>query len=267
MNTGIQDAHNLVWKLHAVDTRGASPALLDSYEAERRPVAERNAEQSLQNAMKMLEVFDAVGLTPGGTGLREAFDAALADPEARGRLGRAIEGQQEHFDMLGLQLGFAYDERGAVLADGSTAREAANPVRDYVPTTRPGARVPHAWVERGGERLSILDLLRYDRFTLVAGSEGDAWARAAQEICGTGIATLVAGRDFVDPEGAWAALSEIGPRGAILVRPDQHVAWRAREADGDPRATLGEALSTVHAAGDTTRTEETTCWESSRRSR
>jgi 2,4-dichlorophenol 6-monooxygenase len=241
MNTGIQDAHNLVWKLHAVEQGCASPALLESYEAERRPVAQRNADQSLQNAMKMLEVFDAVGLAPGGGGSREAFDAALADPQARERLTRAIENQQEHFDMFGLQLGFAY-EGGAVVPDGSAAREAANLVRNYLPTTRPGARTPHAWVERDGERTSILDLLPYDRFMLIAGNDGDAWVRAAREF---DICTLVAGRDFADREGAWAAVSELGPTGAILVRPDQHVAWRARELAGDPAASLAAVLAKV----------------------
>jgi 2,4-dichlorophenol 6-monooxygenase len=242
MNTGIQDAHNLVWKLHAVDEDTASPTLLDSYEAERRPVAQRNADQSLQNAMKMVEVFDAVGLAPGG-GSREAFDRALADPESRVRLARAIESQQEHFDMFGLQLGFAYDEGGAVIADGSPARDDTSSVRDYLPTTRPGAKTPHAWITRDGERASILDLLPYDGFTLITGPEGEPWARAAREL--GGCRALIAGRDFTDPEGAWSAVSEIGPAGAILVRPDQHVAWRAHELAGDPAATLATALSTV----------------------
>jgi 2,4-dichlorophenol 6-monooxygenase len=244
MNTGIQDAHNLAWKLHAVENGSASPALLDSYEAERRPVAQRNADQSLHNAMKMLEVFDAVGLAPGG-GSRKAFDAALADPTARERLARAIEGQQEHFDMLGLQLGFAYDEGGAaVVPDGTATRQAANGVRDYVPTTRPGSRTPHAWVEWSHARRSILDLLPYDRFTLITGSAGEAWARAAREI-EVPLATLVAGRDFIDPEGAWAAVSEIGPTGAILVRPDQHIAWREAEISQDPVATLTAVLAKI----------------------
>src|SRR5438445_563386 len=130
--------------------------------------------------------------------------APRADPQARERLTRAIESQQEHFDMFGLQLGFAY-EGGAVVPDGSAAREAANPVRNYLPTTRPGARTPHAWVERGGERTSILDLLPYDRFILIAGHDGDAWVRAAHEVPIPIVGTLVAERDFTDREGAWAA--------------------------------------------------------------
>jgi 2,4-dichlorophenol 6-monooxygenase len=240
MNTGIQDAHNLVWKLHAVEEGAASPALLDTYEAERRPVAQRNAEQSLQNAMKLLEVFEAVGL-PGGQGSRADFDSALADPDARARLARAIESQQDHFDMLGLQIGFAYD-RGAVVPDGSAVREAANPVRDHLPTSRPGARLPHAWVERNGKRVSILDLVRYDGFTVIVGRDDDAWERAAR---GVGARTLVPGRDFTDPEGTWAAVAELGSAGVLLVRPDQHVAWRTREAVPDPATTLAAVLAHV----------------------
>jgi 2,4-dichlorophenol 6-monooxygenase len=244
MNTGVQDAHNLAWKLHAVEARGASYALLESYEAERRPVAQRNADQSLRNAMKMLDVFDAVGLAPGG-GSREAFDAALGNPQARVRLARAIESQQEHFDMFGLQLGFAYEEGGAVVADCSEGSEAPSSVREYRPTTRPGAKTPHAWITRDGKRTSILDLIPYDRFTLITGPEGSAWAGAARESCTPAIGTLVAGRDFSDPEGGWAAVSKLGPAGAILIRPDQHVAWRAHELAEDPAATLATALATV----------------------
>jgi 2,4-dichlorophenol 6-monooxygenase len=85
-------------------------------------------------------------------------------------------------------------------------------------------------------------LLPYDRFTLIAGNDGDAWVRAAREV---DICTLVAGRDFTDREGAWAAVSELGATGAILVRPDQHVAWRAPDLAGDPAASLAAVLAKV----------------------
>src|SRR5207244_696374 len=82
------------------------------------------------------------------------------------RLRAAIENQREHLDMFGLQLGFGY-ETGALVADGSERPMGASPVRDFVPTTRPGSRVPHAWVERARERLSVLDLLPSGGFTVL----------------------------------------------------------------------------------------------------
>jgi len=241
MNTGIQDAHNLVWKLAAVEAGRAAASLLDTYEAERRPVAQLNADQSVNNAMKMFEVYAALGISFDKTAMQPPIAETLAKPGMRDRVGEAIANQQEHFDMFGLQLGFRYDA-GAIVADGSEAPRCANPVRDLVTSTRPGARVPHAWVERAGERVSILDLLPYDRFTLIAGPAGAAWADVAGRVARVPIQCLVAGRDFADPHGTWAAVCEVDDDGAVLVRPDQHVAWRARTAGGIATTDLEKLL-------------------------
>jgi 2,4-dichlorophenol 6-monooxygenase len=248
MNTGIQDAHNLAWKMGAVEAGWAARSLLETYEIERRPIARQNADASLNNAMKMWEVFQALGILPGDTaGSKARMETALADPMNREQLRVAIQNQREHFDMFGLQLGFGY-EAGALVADGSERPRTANPVRDFVPTTRPGSRVPHAWVERAGRRQSLLDLLPYDGITVIAGADGVAWDAAAAGMHGLPIDCLVAGRDFADPDGHWASVCEIGPTGALLVRPDQHVAWRARTAPADPGAALASAVRAVFAA-------------------
>ncbi len=218
MNTGIQDAHNLVWKLVAVDRGVAAPSLLESYESERRPVAQRNADQSFANVVKLMDVYAAV---------------AEGGPANRDGIARAIAGQQDHFDMFGLQLGFVYGE------------EATGSVRDYRPTTHPGARLPHAWIEQRGVRRSIHDLLARDNFTLVIGPAGESWARAASGVATPAVATLIAGRDFNDTEGTWAAGSEIGPTGAILVRPDGHVAARWEDLAANPGSTLAAAIAKI----------------------
>jgi len=236
MNTGIQDVHNLAWKLRLVLAGEASERLLDTYETERRPVAQENAEQSMQNAFRMLEVFDALGV-PMDLGADRAaaharMQATLAAPGGRARVAAAIENQRDHFDTRGLQLGFEYAD-GALLADDSPAPRSENRGRDYVPSSRPGAHLPHGWVERGGARVSTLDLVPYDGFTLIVGPDAATWATAGATHAG--VRTVVAGRDFTDPGGHWAALAEIGRDGALLVRPDQHVAWRAgtsSERDG-----------------------------------
>jgi len=245
MNTGVQDAHNLVWKLCAVEAGWAAESLLSTYETERRPVAQSNADHSLNNAMRMWEVFQALGILPNDRdGSKARMEAVLADAAGRERVRAAIQNQQEHFDMFGLQLGFGY-EAGALVADGSERSVAANPVRDLVPTTRPGSRVPHAWVERAGERLSVLDLLPYDGFTVLAGPAGWAWAEAAARIHDLPIGCLIAGRDFTDREGHWASVCEISAGGVLLVRPDQHVAWRQRSAPADPAGALASAVRAV----------------------
>jgi 2,4-dichlorophenol 6-monooxygenase len=230
LNTGIQDVHNLVWKIALVESGQAPPSLLETYETERRPVAQANTDQSLANAMRMAELFGAL--------------AAGAD---RGSLKQAIAAQQPHFDMFGLHLGYAYEE-GALRPDGTPRVAPVDPVRELLPATRPGARLPHAWVETGGARVSTLDLAAHDRFTLITGPDpaaAGAWARAAARQPGSIVAGLVAGRHFADPEGHWQSVCGIDRDGALLVRPDQHVAWRARSLPVDPEGELARTLRIV----------------------
>jgi 2,4-dichlorophenol 6-monooxygenase len=243
MNTGMQDVHNLVWKLRAVRDGWADASLLDTYETERRPVAQRNTDQSLVNAMKLLELMTELGIDDVAAADRTKFDAILSDPAGRARVRSAIASQQDHFDMLGLHLGASY-ETGAVVPDGSSLPVAANPVRDHVPTSRPGSRLPHAWIEQAGERRSTLDLVAPSGFTLLAGARGTAWVEAAERAAPP-LTCLVSGQDFADPDGSWTRVCELEDDGALLVRPDQHVAWRAERAPADPRASLMEALGRI----------------------
>ncbi len=211
LNTGVQDAQNLAWKLAAVLAGTASPALLDTYEQERQPVARYNAEQSLQNGMRLMEVPQA--LVEGGD------------------VGAAIARQAEHFDMLGLQLGYAYDA-GALVPDGEAPPVVANPVREFVPSSRPGARLPHGWLDGGR---STLDLVALDRPTLLAGPDGGAWVAAARAM------DLACVR--VAPGAWWSETAGMRADGALLVRPDQHVAFRARGATTSPEAVLRHAVA------------------------
>ena len=229
LNTGAVDAQNLAWKLGAVIRGEAGVALLDSYEDERRPIAETNAAQSLENAIRTLEVVEALEDT--GT-------------ERRAHIARAIERQAPHFDMLGLQLGFVYPPPAA-LDDGTPLVTAPDPIRDHRPTTHPGARLPHAWVRRGGAAVSTLDLVPLDRFVLLTASA--EWARAGEKVAGRGLPldVVLLGDDVLDPSGAWAAVSELDGSGALLVRPDQHVLWRGATESATGADELHAALATA----------------------
>jgi len=242
LNTGVQDVHNLAWKLAAVEAASAAPALLDTYERERQPVARYNADQSLRNAVRMLEVPSALGFNEDPAVARNHFAAALADPEARRAVSAAIADQAEHFDMLGLQMGYTYETGSA--DDGADPPAPANPVREFVPTSRPGARLPHGWLERDGRRLSTLDLVGLDRFTLFAGPDGRAWIDAARRVA-PAIRCEQLGVDVGDPDGWWSSVAGMADDGALLVRPDQHIAFRARRAVADPTAALRGAIAQI----------------------
>ncbi|HET7714387.1 MAG TPA: FAD-dependent oxidoreductase, partial [Bauldia sp.] len=229
LNTGVQDAHNLAWKLAAVLRAEAGPDLLDTYEVERRPVARINLEHSVANFDQMSDLLGVVGLSLKQqerlqaaqnsrmfTSLparwqRNAINIALKQAlaplhilsEASGRgeharheFERRIPGQARHYRFAGLDLGFAY-ERGAVIPDGTPRPVADDPVIDYRPTTWPGSRLPHFAVVRAGESLSIHDALLPHGFTLLAGTQAASpWRQAVRSVSGTlrmPVACLVVG--------------------------------------------------------------------------
>jgi len=240
LNTGVQDVHNLAWKLAAV-LRGRAPgSLLDTYESERRPVAQTNAEQSLKNALRIIEVPLSLGVTDTTEASSARMAATLADPEGRARVGAAIENQAEHFDMPGLQLGFCYTQ-GALRRSPDDAPDAGlvDP-RTFIPSGRPGARLPHAWMQASGE--SLLDRVPLDSFLLVVGPEGGPWLDALHTLGDDGIAALQLGAGDVEGFDSWMQSAGIGPQGAILVRPDQHVAWRSPGFVEDAVEELTHAL-------------------------
>ncbi|MGW1848085.1 FAD-dependent monooxygenase [Streptomyces sp. NPDC001966] len=233
MNSGLADADNLGWKLAAVLRGGASDALLDGYERERRPVAVDNARHSMLNAIKMAEV----GIGPETTRIAarlESPDPAVAAAERR-RIAEAIPPQRPHFDALSQEIGYVY---GAARHDDG----APLPATGHTPFAAPGARLPHAWIERAGERVSTHDLL-IPGFTLITGPGGANWADA---FAGTGenVAkrTVVIGRDVTSPDGHCPELLGIGEDGALLVRPDGHIAWHSAEGSS-PASALAALLN------------------------
>jgi len=229
LNTGVQDAQNLAWKLAAVMKGWAAPGLLDTYESERRPYGVYITEQCLETAVSM------------GRGPQ-----AANDPAARAKLARP-----EFHNELGMIFGANYDST-AVIPDGTALPVVANPVTDYVPCARPGSRAPHAWLERDGRRVSTLDLVEM-RYTLLAGEKGEAWRDAAGAAAGSlGVPlsahTVGADADIADPESQWSSTYGIESDGAVLVRPDGHVAWRRRSGAADPKRELETAFrAMLHA--------------------
>ncbi len=258
LTSAVHDAHNLCWKLAAVLEGQAGPGLLDTYEAERKPVDARNVQRSMENALGQLMIFNATGLSPEQD--EEANRAALArlwsgreeDAEARGAFLAAVRAQSQEFSEHNVEYGYAY-ESAAVVEDGTPPVESPDDMRIHIPSTRPGSPLPHAWVddEEGGRR-PIKDLVEPGRFLLIAGEDGQPWLEAAQALAAAGqpVDAVRIGHvegDLFDPRSLWARNRGISREGAVLVRPDRFVAWRSAGAAGDPAAELGSALNAVLA--------------------
>ncbi len=229
MNIGIQDAHNLAWKLSSVLHASACESLLDTYQTERQPVARSVTAWSLEHFQSIMRGLHATPSRP---------DAAPAPPPA----GTHAEN--------GIVFGARYDS-SAVVSDGTEPPHVANPVTDYVPDARPGSRAPHVWIHRGGERVSTLDLFGTD-FILLAGEEGNEWCQTGKRVADRlhvplrafTIGTDGAG-DLQDASGAWAELYGAGRTGAVLVRPDGYVAWRTHGSEAAPESVLTSTLARI----------------------
>ncbi len=226
-NTGIQDAHNLAWKLAAVLGGWAGPGLLGSYDTERRPVAEatsaRASARSVEHSHPGYTPAPGAG-GPGGPG---------------GRKG----------GILNVALGYRYP-RGAVLG--------ADPAVPVVPegvrlTGEPGSRAPHLWLNRAGTRISTLDLYEGSLVLLSSAGAAGGWHGAATDVARELAVPLTSYRigsgsdaELTAASGPeWAEVHGVGMDGAVLVRPDGFVAWRSEGRSENPGAVLREALSAL----------------------
>ena len=219
-NTAIEDAVNLGWKLAAALKGVAGPALLASYETERRAVAVRNTRfarafaDSLGNYVPAPEIEDETAV---GEAARREAGAYL---EAHGR---------KEFNIPGITFGARYDGSPAILSDGATPPE--DFVNEYRPSAVPGGRPPHYWLAPGK---SLYDVFGFEWTLLRLGSNPPDAEGFISEAARTGIDLAVV--NIADE--AVAALYE---RPLVLIRPDQIVAWRGAD-DGDAEMAFARLL-------------------------
>ncbi len=229
VNTGLQGMHNAMWKLAYCVTGKAGWGLLDTYQTERRAVAVAITEQSLQNSANVGRI-QAAALTGGDSGL---------DAEA------VIVASRRYGNHLGVEFGAAY-RSPAVIPDGTQPPAVADRYSDYTPSAVPGCRAPHIWLGLPGAELSTLDLIGAG-FTLLAAPGAAALceqASAASLALGIPVDIRRIGAAGLKDSGGFAAAYGLDDDGAVLVRPDGHIAWRARSAKdgGDLTAALGQIL-------------------------
>ncbi|WP_406159099.1 FAD-dependent monooxygenase [Streptomyces sp. NBC_00882] len=226
-NTGIQDAHNLAWKLAAVLGGWAGEALLDTYDAERRPVAEATSARAAARSVEHSHPGFAPSPGAGGGG-----------------------GPQR--GILNVALGYRYPQGAVVGADPATA---VVPERLDL-SGEPGSRAPHLAVRHRGERVSTLDLYETSFVLLSAADDPTGWHEAAVRLAEETSVPLTSYRvgdgsgAELTPEGDadWSAAHGATPGGAVLVRPDGFVAWRSPGPVPDAESALRQVLTTLLGA-------------------
>lgn len=211
-NTGIHDSHNLAWKLAMVLKGKAGPSLLDSYDAERRPIVQATLAQALARLQSWFK--DPSNRLPPAVPLVPDYDVVLG----------------QRFDA------------GAFLPAGP-APDAPFEAHATL-TARPGTRAPHLWLGRDGQHLSSLDLLGGDFLLLASKAVWREAAVKARERLDLPLACEIIGEDgdLVDVDGRWPAAYGLDPDGAVLVRPDGFIAWRSSRNDDEPADALHDTL-------------------------
>jgi hypothetical protein len=210
MNTGMGDAFDLGWKLAAMIEGWGGPGLLDSYQAERRPVAQNVVAVATENAGTSYQVENLSAIkddTPNGLAARQA----LKD--------RILHEKPSQFISDGIALGYRYANSPIVVLDGSPLP--GDSVANYSPTTYPGSRAPHAWISDGK---SMLDLFGKGFVLLTFGVSIEELSEFQDAAGQRGVPLEIISIDDDD-------IAKLYQRRLVLVRPDGHVAWRS---DGIP---------------------------------
>jgi 2-polyprenyl-6-methoxyphenol hydroxylase-like FAD-dependent oxidoreductase len=257
-NTCVSDAFNLAWKLAYVLRGTASPSILDSLTAERKPVGDdvvRRANKSLRIHGRIWELL-GVTLESRAAWVKVMKESSPEGIEARRKFRGLIAETEYEVQALGMNMNQMYTGPGSltVVEDGDTLPtfEGVDPELEQLCSTYPGFALPHVWLTQNacGPTLSTLDIVGNGRFTILTGVGGQAWKDAAAKIAKKGKIDLVAHsigfhQDYHDAYSQWEAKREVSDEGCILVRPDRFVAWRFHGLVDDPAAKLDSVLMRI----------------------
>nr|WP_308120024.1 FAD-dependent monooxygenase [Streptomyces sp. MBT84] len=253
--------YNLAWKLAMVVRGEAGPGLLDTYSAERAPVGRQIVERANLSRDQFGPIFQALGVAETCTeetlkkGVEAIRATTLEGAGLRRELKEAVQLKNYEFNAHGVEMNQRYTS-DAVIPDGSPDEVFEHDAELFhQPTTRPGAKLPHAWlVDRDGRRISTLDVVGKGVFTLITGLSGSVWAEAADACAkslGIGLDAVRIGDEGArDAYGEWSRVSGVPEDGALLVRPDGHIAWRARAGAASSEAALEELLDALRSVLD-----------------
>lgn len=258
-NTCVQDAFNLAWKIAYVEKGVADPKILDSFSAERQPIGEGVIRRANQGLRDHGPVYEALGVMPEDLEERkrqhnELSASTEAGRQRRKRLMDAIKYTEHEFGGVGQEMNQWYESDAIYLADEKNARPPPpeDRVLTYQITTYPGARCPHAWLNKRvpEEPISTIDLAGHKAFCLLTGPGGEKWKQAAYEACrylGVEINAYSIGwkQDWEDVYDDWARRREVEEDGCVLLRPDRTVCWRSMTMKEDCNASLLTVMRSV----------------------
>ncbi|KAK5047275.1 hypothetical protein LTR84_006797 [Exophiala bonariae] len=245
-NTCIQDAFNLAWKLAYVHRGLADPSLLSTYSTERQPVGHQIITRANDGFRDHFAIWDALGALPPDLETRKAIHSELSAPTAAGTerrraLQTAITETSHEFHGLGVEMNQRYCSSGIYDADEPepykhTGRAAQDPILYHERRTYPGTRLPHVWLNKAipTEPKSTIDLAGHGAFTIFTGIGGGHWHAAAERVSASfGIPISVHSIGFrqqwEDVYYDWEQVRGVEESGAVLVRPDRFIGWRAPE--------------------------------------
>ncbi|KAH8588303.1 FAD binding domain-containing protein [Bisporella sp. PMI_857] len=263
LNTGIADAHNLAWKLALVLKGRASKSLLNTYEVERRPAGKRNCDWAMMAMMNRAVLSVAIGINRGDElrnmwRLVHLFEDSEGGVATRALLQQHISTQRVEFSAHSLDIGFPY-EQGALISDGSAPPPTDPAGQAYYPSTRPGQRLPHVWIQNtdypNSDLISTHDLIGVvPQFLLITDEDGLPWItqlgvnKAGVKLKVVTISSLPTQKgeaQYVSVNKDWEAISELQSGGAILVRPDNMIGWRSICPPGRNGTEVVQALGKI----------------------
>lgn len=261
-NTCIQDSFNLAWKIAAAMKGQASSSLLDSYTAERQPVGRGIIKRANDSFRNHSAIWEALGIMSPDLKERKANLVELltastqAGTDRRKKFRDGIEYSAHEFHALGIEMNQHYVSDAIYVDDEAkpfefTGKAAEDSVLYHVPSTYPGCRLPHAWLNAAKpvKPISTIDVAGHGRWTLFTGLGGGPWKKAVMEVeivLGVKILLVSIGfrQDWEDVYFTWEKVRGVQEDGCVLVRPDRFVAWRAN-GGGDEEEKLKKVMRRV----------------------
>jgi 2-polyprenyl-6-methoxyphenol hydroxylase-like FAD-dependent oxidoreductase len=236
VNTGLQGMHNAMWKLALFAQGKADWKLVQTYHDERRPVSQEIVMQSFINASNVQRINVA----------------AVTGSESGMTTEQIVDESRRYGNHLGVEFGSWYNS-AAIIPDGTAPEQAGDAYSDYVPSPTPGCRAPHVWLGQRDARVSTIDLCG-PSFTLLVGPDGAGWEKEIDDVRKTlnvPIACYRIGSAGLQDDGAFLYAYGLRSDGAVLVRPDAHIAWRA-VSRVEARSDLTDALASILQREDLT---------------